>query len=363
MASFEAVRDLTLRVDGFAFHRLSQVVATRRFERATTVVTIGGDGAAGHGEDVALDRAVHDRPPARKALAPLTGEHRLGAWCDAVGELAAGLFSGRDDAGARAGRWALESAGLDLALRQAGLALGEALGRAARPVRFVASFRLGEPPSLDPVRVRLSRYPDLRLKVDPTTAWPQEAFDGLAATGAVDVADLKGAYAGTMVDQAPDAELYERVARAFPDALIEDPACVPETQGFVARERERLAWDAPVRAADDLAALPPAVAVNVKPSRVGSLRALLDLYDRCEADGWRLYGGGLFELGPGRVQIQELASLFHPDGPNDVAPAGYNAPEPPHGLPVSPLPAAARTPGFGAGWVSPVASPPAPTPR
>ena len=32
------------------------------------------------------------------------------------------------------------------------------------------------------------------------------------------------------------------------------------------------------------------------------------------------YGGGQFELGPGRGQIQHLASLFHPDAPNDVAP-------------------------------------------
>ena len=36
----------------------------------------------------------------------------------------------------------------------------------------------------------------------------------------------------------------------------------------------------------------------------------------------------MFELGPGRGQIQYLASLFHPDGPNDVAPRAYNDPEP-----------------------------------
>ena len=36
-----------------------------------------------------------------------------------------------------------------------------------------------------------------------------------------------------------------------------------------------------------------------------------------------MYGGGQFELGPGRGQIQYLASVFHPDGPNDVAPTGF----------------------------------------
>jgi hypothetical protein len=38
-----------------------------------------------------------------------------------------------------------------------------------------------------------------------------------------------------------------------------------------------------------------------------------------------------------------LASLFHADAPNDVAPTGYNLPEPPVGLahsPLQPLPSA-----------------------
>ena len=33
---------------------------------------------------------------------------------------------------------------------------------------------------------------------------------------------------------------------------------------------------------------------------------------------------GQFELGVGRGQIEYLASLFHSDSPNDVAPTGYN---------------------------------------
>ena len=51
-----------------------------------------------------------------------------------------------------------------------------------------------------------------------------------------------------------------------------------------------------------------------------------------------MYGGGQFELGIGRTQIQELASLFHPDMPNDVAPAEFNQPELPRGVQPSPLP-------------------------
>ena len=67
------------------------------------------------------------------------------------------------------------------------------------------------------------------------------------------------------------------------------------------------------------------------------MRRLFDFYDACEREGIALYGGGQYELGPGRAQIQQLASLFHADAPNDVAPGGYNATEPVSGLPPSPL--------------------------
>jgi len=45
-------------------------------------------------------------------------------------------------------------------------------------------------------------------------------------------------------------------------------------------------------------------------------------------------------------QIQLLASLFHPDGPNDTAPREFNRPDPPAGLPESPMPARATATGF-----------------
>jgi len=48
-------------------------------------------------------------------------------------------------------------------------------------------------------------------------------------------------------------------------------------------------------------------------------------------------GGGQMELGPGRGQAQYLASLFHAEAPNDLAPGVYNEPEPGPSLPASPL--------------------------
>ena len=88
-----------------------------------------------------------------------------------------------------------------------------------------------------------------------------------------------------------------------------------------------------------------ATIVFVTYNRTPLLTRLLECIEHCDANGIRLYGGGQFELDIGRRQIQTLASLFYPDGPNDVAPSEYNAGGPRSGLPQSPLPAASGT-GF-----------------
>jgi hypothetical protein len=234
--------------------------------------------------------------------------------------------------------WAFESAALDLALRQAGRSLAEAVGREPRPLRFVVSMRLPDPPTADPIRRLVEHYPGLHFKLDATSAWSEALMEELASLGVVESIDLKGQYAGTVVDQPPDPALYERVVRIFPNAWIEDPALTPETEEVLAPARDRITWDAPIHSVADIEGLPFAPrTVNVKPSRFGSLERLFAGYDYCEERGIGAYGGGQFELGPGRGQIQLLASLFHPDGPNDVAPGGFNRADPGPGLPTSPL--------------------------
>ena len=76
----------------------------------------------------------------------------------------------------------------------------------------------------------------------------------------------------------------------------------------------------------------------VKPSRFGTVRGLAECLDACEERAITMYGGGQFELGAGRRQIQRLASLFYADGPNDVAPSEYNEGGARPGLATSPLP-------------------------
>ncbi len=79
---------------------------------------------------------------------------------------------------------------------------------------------------------------------------------------------------------------------------------------------------------------------------MGDLRSLLDVYSACRTRGVAHLWGGMGELDVGRGQIQLLASLFHPDGPNDVVPSGFNADTPAADLPPSPLAAYPAPTGF-----------------
>jgi L-alanine-DL-glutamate epimerase-like enolase superfamily enzyme len=337
VSTYSGLSELPVQIDSYDLEPLQRDVSSD-FTRLTTVIRLRGDEHEGVGEDVTYDALDHVALQDAGPTLPLAGTWTLGSLGARMAELE--LFPAEPvrEVSRLYRRWAYESAALDLALRQAGMSLAEALGREPRPVTFVVSLRLGKPGTLDPVRRRLDAYPTLRFKLDPTSDWTDELIAALVETGAVDSVDFKGFYVGTVVDQPADPDLYRRVLEAFPDAWIEDPALTDETRAVLAGHEDRITWDAPIHSIADIEALPFAPKmVNVKPSRFGSLEALMDAYDYLDERGIGAYGGGQFELGPGRGHIQYLASLFHPDTPNDVAPTGYNLPDPPPGLPASPL--------------------------
>jgi len=337
---------LELEIEAYALEPLQATVSSE-FERKSTVIRLRGRGQDGVGEDVTYDAIDHDILQAAGPTLPLGGRFTLASFCAHLAELELFAQPPQREVSGRYRAWAYESAALDLALRQAGASLHAALEREPQPVRFVVSLRLGEPPTLEPLERRLELYPGLRFKLDPTSSWDERLIAELVDTGAVDSVDFKGLYHGSIVDQPADPILYERVAEAFPRAWIEDPALTPETDAVLAPHRERFSWDAPIHSIADIEALPyPPRMVNIKPSRLGGVRNLLDAYDYCVEHGIGNYGGGQFELGVGRGQNQYLASMFHADAPNDVAPTGFNLPEPPPGLPSSPLAPTPSSVGF-----------------
>ncbi|MFN8215787.1 MAG: hypothetical protein U0R71_04240 [Solirubrobacterales bacterium] len=354
MASFDAIADLPLEIESCEFDGLEFKLG--EFERLTTVIRLRGGGEEGIGEDVTYDGIDHVAQQGHGPPAGLAGKFTFADFSDALDGI--DLFPAgapARDVSREYRRWAFESAALDLALRQAGTNLAAALGREARPLNFVNSMRLAgfgedERSSIEPLLARLAVYPTLRFKLDPVNDWDDELIAALVATGAVDSLDLKGFYKDTPVDVKTDPELYAKLIEAFPEAWLEDPDVTEETKPLLDPVSDRVTWDAPIHSIADIEAMPwsPPKTVNVKPSRFGPISDLFAAYDYCEERGIGAYGGGQTELGPGRGQIQYLASIFHPDTPNDVAPGGYNDPaqatKP--GLPSSPLAPALEPLGF-----------------
>ncbi len=330
MASlWQALADLRVQIDDYSTERRELAVSSS-FTRVTTTVVLHGGESTGRGEDVTYTAGDHEDFPAHEMLA---GTWTLDEYCRRLEEL--DLWPGGEPempASTDYRLWAFESAALDLALRQAGRSLADALGRAYRPVRFVASTRADIGPYL-------ALNPALEFKLDVDKDWDRPLMERLAATDRVRVLDLKAYYRGTSVDLAPDPELYRAVAESFPDVVIEDPWLEDGCREALEGAEERLSFDAPIHSWSDVGGLPVEPRwLNIKPSRFGSIRSLLECVERCEAGGIRMYGGGQFELGPGRRQIQRLASIFYADGPNDVAPSEYNDGPAREGLPASPLP-------------------------
>ncbi len=351
MSDWAKLRDLPIHVSGYEFEA-NDLEYESGWTRGSTLVKIQGDGFEGVGEDVVYETLDHI---ANRDLGPrfdLAGTDTLGELCERLGEL--DLFEGSPaerEASVPYRRWAYESAALDLALQQNGLPLHDALGLDPKPLRFACSTRLtdsedGERASTEAVTKRLERYPGLEFKLDPENNWDAELIAELAGMVKVAVLDLKGFYKGTIVDVETDPELYRAVAETFPDAYLEDPDLNDETRETLAEHTGRITYDAPLHSVADIVELAPERAINSKPSRWGSLEELFAVYEHCSKNGLAIYGGGQAEIGVGRGHIQYLASLYHPDSPNDTAPSGFNDPAVPPGLPTSPMDPVPAPTGF-----------------
>ncbi len=289
--------------------------------RPHSVVRLHGAGAVGQGEHVGWTDAAHVACRDRSLPRAPRGRSSLAAWSAALADRVPDPYD----------RAALEAAAIDLALRQQRTTLFALAGAPPRPVRYVVSFgRVADPAA------EARRHGGAELKVDVDPAWDDAVFAALGAAGRVAVLDWKND--GTRGD-------HERAHRLLPDALLEDPCwtAAPWSDTLVGR----LSADAPLARAADVHRLPvrPAAA-NLKPARMGGTFEVLAAAAACHARGIAVYLGGMFEIDVGRRQLQVLAALLSPDGPNDVAPIARDA-RPPARPPR--LAVDADTAGFGAG--------------
>jgi hypothetical protein len=338
---WDRLAGLSLVVEGYALERLD----AEGYDRSTTQYRLAGGGEEGIGEDVGLFDEHVEALHAAGPYLDLAGEWTLASFCAHLGTVDQWRGITPEWEMARAWRnWAFESAALDLALRQNELSLPAALGLEARPVRFVNSLGLGDPASTAGIARRVAQNPTVGFKLDAATSWDAGIVGELGALGCVATVDFKGRYGLEVEDEAALIAMYRVVLAAFPDALFEDPHELPEVEALLGPVRDRLSLDAPIHRVTDISTS----TINVKPSRIGGLEPLLEIYEWCAAHDVAMYGGGMGELGVGRGQIELLAALFHPDTPNDVAPSDFNALELPDGLPASPLVFTDLAPGFRA---------------
>lgn len=346
MSSYEKIVDLPVVIDSCSLDLIEHDVSGE-WIRCCTVIRLSGAGEAGLGEDPVYSERDQRLFQESGPSLPLAGHYTLGDFSAHLEGLE--LFAQEPEypGSEHYRRWAFESAALDLALRQADTTLVDALELTAWPVQFVVSMSMSDASNLERFRQIRDEHPEMGFKLDAGPAWDETLIAELAGTGAIEVIDFKGMYEGTPVDQLPDPELYSRVAEAFPNVLLEDPRITEETRRALEAHMDRVTWDAPIHSVADIEALetPPRV-INFKPSRFGTLERLFDGYDYCRKKEIAIYGGGQFELGIGRGQIQYLASLFHPNAANDVAPADYNIYEDTRTLPDSPLAASPSAKGF-----------------
>lgn len=286
-----ALADLPVVIDDAACRSGAVVVPSYGdAPRPTSCVTIRGAGRMGEGEHVGWTEEAHAAFRDTLERWDLGGGWRLGLLVHAMRERGLHPYD----------RAAIEMAVIELALRQRGTTLGTLAGVTPRPIREVVSFgRVADPAAV------AARHPSVALKVDVDPAWPDEVWQALAATGRIVVLDWKGC---------GDEAAYERAIRWLPHVLHEDPE-----PPYPAAIGDALALDAAIVDPASLEPVAP-VAVSLKPARMGSVLDAIRTAARAERRGLTIYVGGMFEIGVGRRQLRDLASVLCPEGPNDLAP-------------------------------------------
>ena len=285
-----ALADLPVVIEHVACASGAVGLASYAGERPTSVVTLAGAGRIGEGEHVGFTDDAHAAFGRTLDRWDLGGSWRIAALVHALRE------RGLD----RYDRAAIEMAAIELALRQRSTTLATLAGVVPSPVEVVISFgRVADPVA------EAGRHPGANLKIDVDPAWPDTVWQGLGALGRIAILDWKGA---------GDAAAYARALAWLPEVIHEDPA-----EPYPAEIAERVSLDASVTEPAALDRVAP-FACNVKPARMGSVLDAVRTASRCERRGIEVYFGGMFEVGVGRRQLRDLASILCPDAPNDLAP-------------------------------------------
>lgn len=336
----QSIRELPVTIERISASQL-QLTGATAFTRVTTILLLEGESQRGTGEDVSYSSDTH----AELVESFTKRDDLIGTWTietlsdhlDANPLLTPGGIRMSDKP--QYHRWAIESAALDLALRQQETNLSKLMNISWNDVQVSLSMGLGSPPSADILKGWLDRDKRCTFKIDASQEWSSALITELAEVGTpITTVDMKALYSGEWIDNDYPVDLYQAVGLGLPHVLIEDARINAKIENALGPDGlKRLAWDYPITAPEDVPGLESSSAtfsthrpraINIKPSRFGSIARLLDTITLCDEHDIPCYSGGQFELGIGRTHVQSITSLCFPDGPNDCAPVMFHGANP-----------------------------------
>ena len=155
-------------------------------------------------------------------------------------------------------RWAFESAALDLALRQAGLPLHEALERDPKPLQFVCSTRLTSfddeaGSTTEPISKRLAKYPGLEFKLDPENDWTPELIAEIGELADRPGPRSQGSLPGHPGRRRDRSRALPAGGRGVPRAHTSRiPTSTTRLGALLEPLADRVTWDAPLHSLADI---------------------------------------------------------------------------------------------------------------
>ena len=250
---WDRLAGLSLVVDGYSLERL-EGLELHGFERTTTLIRLTGAGEEGSARTCSPARnPPRCTSPARCSHWP--GEWTLASFCEHLATL---------DQWPEPPEWEMARQWRNWALRVGGAGSRAAAGGAvarrgrgsleSRPLRFVNSLGLGDPPSAATIARRVERYPTVGFKLDAAAVVDAgDRATSSAALGCVDTVDFKGRYGLEVEDEDALVAMYRTVLDAFPYALFEDPHELARSRRCSARCAIGVSFDAPIRTPADVA--------------------------------------------------------------------------------------------------------------
>jgi hypothetical protein len=176
MGLYSKLSDLELTIENFNTETREKQVS-EDFTRKTSVVKLTGKGKTGKGEDVIYEPERHLYPELN-----LEVKYTFDEFSEKTDELDLFQDVEHDETDEKYRGWALESAALDLALKQNNLSLDKALELDYKALKFVVSPSIGG--IRDDKLIKLGMLnPQIEFKLDASEKLNEQFVEKLASKG------------------------------------------------------------------------------------------------------------------------------------------------------------------------------------